>query len=66
MYRFVNHLEHRKYEMKQEVISIFNDKQQRYNQKLINLVLSNFGKKPKFYKNQEWYIILQNLGNISD
>ena len=58
-------LEHRKHEMTQEVISIFSYKQQRYNQNLINLVLSNLGKNPKFYKNQEWYIALKNLGSIS-
>ncbi len=58
-------LEHRKHEMKQEVISIFSYKHQRYNQNLINLVLSNLGKNPKFYKNQEWYIALKNLGSIS-
>jgi hypothetical protein len=58
-------LEHRKHQMKQEVISIFSYKHQRYNQNLIDLVLSKLGKNPKFYKNHEWYIALKNLGSIS-
>jgi hypothetical protein len=51
--------------MQQEVISIFSDKHQQYNEFLIDAVLSNLDKKPKFYKNQNWYIALQNLGAIS-
>jgi IS4 transposase len=58
-------LEHRKHQMRQEVISIFSYKHQRYNQNLIDLVLSKLGKNPKFYKNHEWYIALKNLGSIS-
>jgi len=58
-------LEHRKHQMQQEVISIFSYKQQQYNQFLIDSVLSNLGRTPKFYKNQSWYIALQNLGSIS-
>ncbi len=58
-------IEHRKYQMQQEVISIFSDKQHRYNQFLIDSVLSNLGRNPKFYENQSWYIALKNLGSIS-
>lgn len=58
-------IEHRKHEMEQEVISIFSYKQHRYNQFLIDSVLSNLGRNPKFYKNQNWYIALKNLGAIS-
>ncbi len=51
--------------MEQEVISIFSDKQHRYNQFLIDSVLSSLGRNPKFDKNQSWYIALKNLGAIS-
>jgi hypothetical protein len=51
--------------MQQEVISIFSDKHQLYNQFLIDSVLSNLDKNPKFYENQKWYIALKNLGSIS-
>ena len=58
-------LEYRKHQMQQEVISIFSYKHQLYNQFLIDSVLSNLDKNPKFYENQSWYIALKNLGSIS-
>jgi len=58
-------LENRKHQMQPEVISIFSYKHQQYNEFLIDSVLSNLDKNPKFYKNQSWYTALKNLGSIS-